>query len=213
MRVARELDRLVAERGRPQTIVSDNGDGVYVERDPALGGRERCRLALHRARQADPERLHRELQRPAARRAPERDAVPIAAACAGDALCMADGLQHDATALASRLAHAGRLSPHLPAASAGAAQPRQLRPGDRRFTGLRRHNHPSDSGSGWIKVGGNVRIEIKLGLEPRLARGVHGLAALLSRMGRLFLRVILWRWKKRQIEPRPATTPLSFSFA
>ena len=41
---------------------------------------DRRRLALYRPRQAAAERLHRELQRPAARRVVERDAVPLAAA-------------------------------------------------------------------------------------------------------------------------------------
>ena len=37
-----------------------------------LAGRKGRGMALHRARQADPERLHRELQWPAARRVPQR---------------------------------------------------------------------------------------------------------------------------------------------
>ena len=48
------------------------------ERDPLTGRRASGRLALHCARKADPERLHRELQRPPARRALERGPVPLA---------------------------------------------------------------------------------------------------------------------------------------
>ncbi len=72
MRVARELDRLVAERGRPRMIPDQVRDQrqwqrVYLERHFGLGRSEPCRMALHRTRQADAERLHRELQRSAAR--------------------------------------------------------------------------------------------------------------------------------------------------
>lgn len=40
---------------------------VHLERHPRLGGSEPRRMALHCARQADAEWLHRELQRPTAR--------------------------------------------------------------------------------------------------------------------------------------------------
>ena len=156
MRVARELDRIVAERGRPQTIVSDNGTEFTSNAILRWADESRVGWHLHRARQANAERLFRKLQRPAARRTLERDAVPVASAYARRARRMADGLQHHAPALASRLAHAGRLRPHLPAASAGAAQPSKLRPVARRSTGPCGQTKQSDSGSGWIKVGGNV---------------------------------------------------------
>ena len=48
-RVARELDEIIACRGRPAMIVSDNGTDVHLERDAELAGGNRCRLALHRA--------------------------------------------------------------------------------------------------------------------------------------------------------------------
>ena len=79
-RVARELDDIIAPARASAMIVSDNGTELTSQRHPELGGRDRRRLALHRARQAAAERLHRELQRPPARRAAQRDAVPIAAA-------------------------------------------------------------------------------------------------------------------------------------
>jgi putative transposase len=64
-RVARELDAVIVRRGRPAMCVSDNGTeltSMAVRRwSQETGGR----LALHRARQADPERLHGKLQRPA----------------------------------------------------------------------------------------------------------------------------------------------------
>jgi putative transposase len=58
IRVARELDRLMRGRGRPCMIVSDNGTRTYLAGDPCLATRPSCRMALHRARQTDPERLH-----------------------------------------------------------------------------------------------------------------------------------------------------------
>ena len=75
IRVARELDRLLADRGKPKMIVSDN-----LECDLAMVGRSRRRLALHCAGEADAERLRRVIYRLPARRVAQRDAVPIAAA-------------------------------------------------------------------------------------------------------------------------------------
>src|ERR1700741_2549843 len=63
-RVARELDRLIVKRGKPKMIVSDNGSKLTSNAIPGMGRSEPCRVALHQARQADAERLHREFQRP-----------------------------------------------------------------------------------------------------------------------------------------------------
>ena len=63
-RVARELDALIARRGKPGMIVSDKRHRVHLQRHAGLVGGEQDRLALHRARKADAERLLRELQRP-----------------------------------------------------------------------------------------------------------------------------------------------------
>ncbi len=38
LRVARELDRIIEERGKPRMIVSDNGSEFTQQRDPAMGG-------------------------------------------------------------------------------------------------------------------------------------------------------------------------------
>jgi len=63
VRVARERDALITIRGRPQLCVSDNGTELS-----SLVPQDADRMALHcAARQADAERLHRELQRPAPR--------------------------------------------------------------------------------------------------------------------------------------------------
>ena len=70
LRVARELDRLLAARAKPTTIVSDNVLRHRIDQQcgPAMGRRQQDRLALYRARQADPERIHRVVHRPAAGR-------------------------------------------------------------------------------------------------------------------------------------------------
>ena len=74
-RLARELDRIIARRGKPVTIVSDNGTEMTSRAILEWANRNRRRLALHRARQAAAERVRRELQRPLSRRVPERGGV------------------------------------------------------------------------------------------------------------------------------------------
>ena len=81
LRVARELDALIAARGRPAMVVSDNGTELTSMAILRWSQEPRSRMALHRARQAAAERLRRELQRPAARRAAERDPVHLARPC------------------------------------------------------------------------------------------------------------------------------------
>ena len=63
-RLARELDAMIAWRGPPRLIVSDNRSGDDLPGRAALGQPERRGLALHRPRQAAAERLRRELHRP-----------------------------------------------------------------------------------------------------------------------------------------------------
>ena len=81
VRVGRELDAIIARRGCPQTIVSDNGTEFTSMAILRWSQEAADRLALHRARQANPERLHRELQRAAAGRTSERDAVLVTGPC------------------------------------------------------------------------------------------------------------------------------------
>jgi hypothetical protein len=59
LRVARERDLLIAARGRPKTIVSDNGT-EDAQRDPALDSQSQRRLAFQRSRKTGSERFHRE---------------------------------------------------------------------------------------------------------------------------------------------------------
>ena len=68
IRVARELDRLMIERGKPKMVVSDNGSELTSNAILTWADQQPRRMALHRAGQTHAERLHRKLQRPAARR-------------------------------------------------------------------------------------------------------------------------------------------------
>ena len=72
-RVVREMSALIARRGRPGAIVSDNGTEFTSSAVLAFTTRRPGRLALHRAGQADAERLRRELSRADAGRVPQRD--------------------------------------------------------------------------------------------------------------------------------------------
>ena len=68
-RVARELDAIIAQRGRPDTIVSDNG--TEYTSNAILGWADDTGVGWHYIAPGAAERLQRELQRPAARRAAE----------------------------------------------------------------------------------------------------------------------------------------------
>ena len=77
LRVARELDGIIKERGRPRMIVSDNGSEFTSNAILHMDGSYQGGLALHRARQTNPECLHRKLQWATARRAIERNLVLV----------------------------------------------------------------------------------------------------------------------------------------
>ena len=66
IRVARELDRLMIERGKPKMVVSDNGSELTSNALLTWADSEPRGMALHRAGQAHAECLYRELQWPAA---------------------------------------------------------------------------------------------------------------------------------------------------
>ena len=68
IRVARELDRLLADRGKPKMIVSDNGTELTSNAILRWADDHKVGLALHRARQAGAECLRRVLHWPLARR-------------------------------------------------------------------------------------------------------------------------------------------------
>lgn len=105
MRVARELDRLIGERGLPAMIVSDNGSEFTS--NAILAWADQNRVEWHSiAPEADAGSLHRELQWPLARRAAERHVVLLAGSDARYTRLVASGLQHRPTSLPDRMADA-----------------------------------------------------------------------------------------------------------
>ena len=108
LRVVRELDALIAARGRPAMCVSDNGTeltGVAI-----LRWSQETRVEWqHRAGQAAAECLHRELQWPTARRAAQRDAVRFAQPCSRGSGDLERRLQHRQAAQRTRKSAASRL--------------------------------------------------------------------------------------------------------
>ncbi len=133
-----------------------------LERHPRLGGRDRRRLALHGARQTAAERVHRELQRQAARRAAQRDVVQIAAARPCRARGLATRLQRGATAFQARLDDASglRQRPHRRGrpgrcATLGLRAPASCHPPNRRFKST------PDSRSDWMKNGGHLTSRMR----------------------------------------------------
>ena len=102
-RVARVLDGIVAERGKPEMIVSDNGTELTCNAMLKWTKENGRRMALHRAWQAAAERLHGELQRQAEGRVPERACVLLTRSSAPYHRSLAHRLQHRASAFESRL--------------------------------------------------------------------------------------------------------------
>jgi hypothetical protein len=76
---SRQLDAVIAIRGRPRLVVSDTGSELRPRRR-MLSWQQASVLALHSVRQADPERLHRAVHRAAQRPIAERDHVSKLAA-------------------------------------------------------------------------------------------------------------------------------------
>ena len=105
-RVVRELADLIAERGKPGMIVSDNG--TELTSNAVLAWCGELGVEWHyRAGQADAERLLRELQRPDARRAAQRDPVPQPCSCPRRDRGLGRGLQPGETALGPWLRNSG----------------------------------------------------------------------------------------------------------
>lgn len=107
-RVARELTAVIERRGKPQMIVSDNGT-EFTSNAILSWTEEQRRVALHRARQADAERLYRILQRTDARRASQRDALPRSRPGSAAHQRLGRRLQHGKAALFAWLPDAGGL--------------------------------------------------------------------------------------------------------
>ena len=73
--LTRILDRLALRRGLPQVIRTDNGKEFCGKAMLTWAHERGVDAAADRAGQAEPERLHRIVQWPAARRVPERALV------------------------------------------------------------------------------------------------------------------------------------------
>ncbi len=114
IRVARELDALVAVRGRPLMIVSDNGTELTSRAILQWQEDQTRRVALHRAGQADAERLRREPERPLPRRMPQRAPVPQPAGGPPAHRRMEDRLQRPPTAHEPRRPHPERVRNPVP---------------------------------------------------------------------------------------------------
>ena len=108
-RVARELTTIIERRGKPRMIVSDNGTEFTSNAILRLEQRASDRVALHRSRQADAERLYRILQRANARRTAQREPVPRSQPGSANHRCLGHRLQHHEAAFLARLQNAGGL--------------------------------------------------------------------------------------------------------
>ena len=94
LRVVRELDASLPRAAVRPMCVSDNGTELTSMAILRWSQESTRRMALHRARQATAECLHRELQRPAARRIAERDALRFARPCRARLWRLEGRLQH-----------------------------------------------------------------------------------------------------------------------
>nr|WP_072395651.1 integrase core domain-containing protein [Hyphomicrobium sp. CS1GBMeth3] len=107
--MARELDRIIAWRGRPEAVLSDNG--TELTSNAILSWADERRIAWRYIQPGKPvqnafaesfnARLRDEVS--------ERDAVPIARRCSTADRSLAIRLQSPPPALEARLADAGRL--------------------------------------------------------------------------------------------------------
>jgi transposase InsO family protein len=75
LRVDREVDAIIAERGKPTACVCHNGTELN---SAAILPWSQQSPVTTRARQTAAERLHRKLQRPSVQRVSERDAIQLA---------------------------------------------------------------------------------------------------------------------------------------
>src|SRR3984957_6158572 len=140
-RVARELDGIIRRRGRrPDSIVSDNG--TELTSNAILGWADEIGVGWHYIAPGKPQQngFIEKLQRPAARRAAERDAVPVAASRPCRAGGLAARLQRRETAFEARMDDASRLRQRPRrrgrpgrCASLGLRAPASCHPGNRRL--------------------------------------------------------------------------------
>jgi hypothetical protein len=171
-RVVRELDALIARRGRPAMIVSDNGTELTSRAVLEWTNRIGHPVALHRAWQANPERLRRKLHRQVSRRVPERGDVrqPGRGPCCHRALAMR--LQPGATALGPPRPHPRGRAP--PVRGRPAAQPRPAPPHARyhRAAGATMNHQDSHSHCGTVGEQVNQHLALASPHHPTTIVGV-----------------------------------------
>ena len=178
-RVARELTAIVARRGKPGSIVSDNGTEFTCNAMLSWCKDTSHRLALHRAGQADPERLRRKLQRPDARRILERDAVLRSPRRANQDRGMGRRLQRPTSALVAAIPHACGLRRHIHRNGRSAAQPRPAPPIARCSTRATWRTKNRGSNRRWMKVWWQVifsQICVCVSCLPLAPAGLEGLS-------------------------------------
>ena len=109
VRVARELDRIVELRGRPRMLVSDNG--AELTSNAILRWQQERGVGWHYIAPGKPraKRLCRELQRPPARRVPQRTSLRRPGRSAADHRGMEVRLQHNTPAHEPGWAHTQRV--------------------------------------------------------------------------------------------------------
>ena len=105
LRVVRELDRIAELTQLSLHDRQRQRHRAHLKRHSGLATGARCRMALHCTGQTDAEWLRRELQRPTARRVPQRAPVRQPQRRTPDHRRMEDRLQHSPTALEPQRAH------------------------------------------------------------------------------------------------------------
>ncbi len=126
--MARVLDRVIAARGaQPEEIVMDNGPEMTSRALDQWAYERGVQAALHRARQAGAERLHREFQRSPARRVSQPALVPQRRRRPADRRRLASGLQSGATPQRPGRANARRVPSRDYAIRSRCAKPRTSR--------------------------------------------------------------------------------------
>jgi putative transposase len=167
-RVARELDRLMIERGKPKMVVSDNGSELTS--NAILTWADRTGVAWHYIAPGKPVqnafiesfngRLRDELL---------NETLFTSLAQARVASDVGDRLQRRTTTLATRMEDTFRVRLHLPSApGSGAALCQELRASSRRShrpTGqFKRHERTQN----WIILGGNVKVDDALAIAEQV---------------------------------------------
>ena len=110
-RVIRILEQAAKVYGLPERIVVDNGPEFTSRSMQRWAEGPRHRASLHRTGQADAERVHRELQRPASRRVPQRARLLERAGGPNHTRTMETVLQRGAAPRVARRSNPKRIRP------------------------------------------------------------------------------------------------------